>query len=141
LERSSNVLYAIFFISSNLYGLDKIVESKWALNPTTGRGYNHNKNPNQITLFDFTTDENTYYNEISVLEDLLLEELIFTETMNNMQLYEFVLQNEYMPKHANEAIANLLKKNKIILHGNINKTGISWDNYKNFKIVSEIKLS
>jgi len=44
IERGKGNYYALFFITSNMYGLDKMVEAKWELDPVKGKGFTQNIN-------------------------------------------------------------------------------------------------
>lgn len=94
--------YGMFFISSNLLGLEKIVEVKWELDEQQGQGFTGD---NQIDFF-LETDRT------SNLKDSILKKVRREET-DNRGLYEFVLQNGFRPKHANEVLRQLCSEEKL----------------------------
>jgi three-Cys-motif partner protein len=54
-----------------------------------------------------------------------------TENKPHFEIYELTLRNEFLPKHANGALRNLIKKNKIQDITNSIGYGVSYNNYKN----------
>jgi three-Cys-motif partner protein len=127
IEREKGNYYALFFIGSNIYGLEKMIETKWKLDPVKGKGFNQEKTP---SLFDTEFKAIDKIREISYLENIIWQSIEQKSQLNNIELYEMCLLNEFLPKHANEAIKNLQKKNKIKEINNSIGFGISYQNYK-----------
>lgn len=88
--------YGMFFITSNLLGLEKIIEVKWELDSQQGQGFTGD---NQIDFF-LETDR------LSNLKESI-NEMVRSEEVDNRTMYEFVLKNGFRPKHANEVLRSL----------------------------------
>lgn len=135
LQRDSrNHYYAMFFISPNIYGLQKILEVKWTLNEETGEGF---EQPKQAGLFDdiFKAEKkNKIYNEF---KNKLIDFIKHNNKVDNNQLYEFTLKNMFLPKHSNEVLRELQNNNKIeVIDINSKKkakSGAFYQDYKHYK--------
>ncbi|MDR2205069.1 MAG: three-Cys-motif partner protein TcmP [Flavobacteriaceae bacterium] len=57
IEREKGNYYALFFMTSNIYGLEKMLETKWKLSPISGKGFNQQK---QMGLFDETLSSESF---------------------------------------------------------------------------------
>lgn len=88
--------YGMFFITSNLLGLEKIIEVKWELDSQQGQGFT---GENQIDFF-------LEMNRLSDLKEKITE-MINIKDVDNRTMYEFVLKNGFRPKHANEVLRML----------------------------------
>jgi three-Cys-motif partner protein len=144
IQRSSSSYYSLFFITHNLYGLEKILDAKWELDDGKGEGYEMKKP--QMTM-DFVKDTEKA-SKLNKLVDLLKGYLNNGKKRTNVEVYEFVLINEFLPKHANEIFrqwqdANSLKvwdteKNKKARN---NSFYINWDNYKDKKVKATFEIT
>lgn len=137
IEREKGSYYALFFIGSNIYGLEKMLETKWKLDPVKGKGFNQKKYPIQLSMFEDEMNETDYLREISYLEDVICQNVIQKQVLTNIEIYELTLRNEFLPKHANTALQNLIQSNKI---QEINKSlgyKINYSNYKNKSVTSK----
>ena len=93
--------YGLFFITSNIYGLEKILEVKWKLDSQQGEGFS---NQPQQDLFLETE-------KLELLKNSLLSFL--TEERYNNEIYEFILLKSFLPKHANRILRELQNDFKI----------------------------
>jgi three-Cys-motif partner protein len=140
IEREKGNYYALFFISSNIYGLEKMLETKWKLDPVRGKGFNQNKNPTQRSLFDEQMKEIDNLREISHLEDVIYQSTKQNDTITNVEIYKLTLKNEFTPKHASVALKNLIAQSKIQEVNNALGYGVNYTNYKNKSIISKFKI-
>ena len=107
IERDKTTYFALFFMSSNILGFQKILEVKWALDENSGRGF---KIPQlQGNLFAEEFAEDTKNENAERLEKILLDKL--QEPKTNRQIYEITLQSEFLPKHTNEIFEKWQKDN------------------------------
>lgn len=88
--------YGMFFITSNLLGLEKIIDVKWELDSQQGQGFTGD---NQIDFF-------LEADRLSDLKDEIIK-MVGTKEIDNRTMYEFVLKNGFRPKHANEVLRSL----------------------------------
>lgn len=88
--------FALFFMSSNIKGFEKILEVKWALDKENGQGFNETEL--QTNLFEEQNKQDIKEYHFKRLENALINKLSVPK--NNKEVYEIVLRNEYLPKHA-----------------------------------------
>ncbi|MBI5943164.1 MAG: three-Cys-motif partner protein TcmP [Chloroflexi bacterium] len=97
IERDASNIYCLFFFTGNIRGYEKVLEAKWSVDPSHGKGHTIEKT---LSLFDET--------ELSGYHDKLWSFLESTEYRTNTELHLFGLENGFLPKHTNA----VLKKNK-----------------------------
>ena len=142
LERDSKNYYALFFLSNNIYGFQKILEVKWSLDKLQGRGYNLLK---PVGLFNDFFEAEQYQENSNKLKTLLVNYLK-SGVKNNVKLYSFILKNEFLPSHLAKLLNNMIKKGDIEVTINqviVDKVKIdifSYINYKNNKDICNVKL-
>ncbi|MBI4731931.1 MAG: three-Cys-motif partner protein TcmP [Chloroflexi bacterium] len=88
LERDASTVYCLFFFTRNIRGYEKILEAKWSMDPSRGKGHSLEKT---ISLFDET--------ELSGYHQKLLAFLGSSDFRTNEELYQFGLENGFLPKH------------------------------------------
>lgn len=99
--------FALFFMSSHLYGFQKILEVKWELDDEAGRGFKLESL--QDNLFkDFFVEESQNY-IADKLKQIILAALIQPKT--NREIYKLALEKEYLPQHVNSVLSDLQKNN------------------------------
>jgi len=97
IERNNSNIYCLFFFTCNLRGFEKIVESKWKVDPIRGHGFVHNQNPslfNPVDLAEYTKKLRAFIEA--------------GEYRTNKEIYEFGLQNGFLPKHSHKIIKDWL---------------------------------
>lgn len=109
IERGKGNYYALFFITSNIYGLDKMVEAKWKLDPIKGKGFTQKKAP---SLFDNHFEEVDYNRELDFLKTKILE-VLKKGILSNNAIYKLTLQNEFRPTHAKKALEGLINSKRV----------------------------
>jgi len=139
IERGNGSYYAIFFIGSNIYGLEKMVETKWKLDPGQGKGFKQKENPGQLSMFEDEIKMFDILQSISTLENIIYQEISKRSILTNVELYEISLKNEFLPKHTNSALNNLIDKKKIQITNKVKGYGINNSNYKNNNVVSKFE--
>ncbi len=103
--------FAIFSITPNIKGLEKMVEVKWTLNDETGEGFELPKP--MRGLFDDQFKRQKRENQFDKLKTLLVEFVLKHGPVNNNQLYEFILKNMFKITHGVEVLKYLQKKDEI----------------------------
>lgn len=102
IEREKGKFFALFFMTSNLLGFEKILEVKWSLDEDNGNGFVLAKSSLQTSLFDdFFTDQkkNEHSNRLrGYLMDFL------KKPRTNGEIYKFVLKRGYLSKHATDIL-------------------------------------
>jgi len=84
--------FAMFSITPNLKGLEKIVEVKWALNDETGEGFELPK-PMQ-GLFDNEFKQKAKEDLFNRLKTLVVDFISKKKSVNNNELYDFPLNSQ-----------------------------------------------
>jgi three-Cys-motif partner protein len=133
IERDAANHFALFFVSSHIFGFEKILEVKWQLDDEDGRGF---KIPQPQGLFDEEFAKEIKSKNADKLESILLQCL--SEPKNNKEIYEITLINEFLPKHTTAIFEKWQTSNpKFKVYDlKTNKEArkksfyISWTNYK-----------
>ncbi len=135
IERDESSFFGLFFVSPHIFGFQKILEVKWALDEDSGRGFRQPET--QSSLFAEQSKELAHNDNYERLEKILKESL--RTPKNNWELYEIILKNEFLPKHANEIFTKWQDaiKNFSIIEISTGKPArkkgfyANWENYKN----------
>lgn len=106
IERDAVNYFALFFMSSHIFGFEKILEVKWQLDENDGRGF---KIPQSIGLFDKFFAEEDKNKNAEKLESILKR--ILNKPKTNRQIYEVTLKNEFLPKHTTEIFEKWQQEN------------------------------
>lgn len=134
IERDESSYYSLFFISPHIYGFQKILEVKWDLDENDGRGF---KQPEmQVSLFEQQDKELSKNDNYEKLEKILKKSLETQKT--NKEIYEIILENEFLPKHVTEIFRNWQNNltNFKVIEMNTDKPArknsfyINWKDYK-----------
>lgn len=125
--------FAMFSITPNLKGLEKIVEVKWALNDETGEGF---ELPKPVSLFDDEFKQKAKEDQFNKLKGLVVDFISSKDSVNNNELYEFTLKNMFLSKHCNDVLKHLQLNGKISVY-DVEKDkearkGAFYLSYKNF---------
>lgn len=134
IARDESSFFGLFFISPHIFGFQKILEVKWALDEEGGRGF---RQPEAPSLFAEQSKQLAHNDNYETLEKILKDSL--RTPKNNWELYEIILENGFLSKHVNEILKNWQEtlKNFKVTEINTGKPArknsfyINWDNYKN----------
>lgn len=144
IEREKGKYFALFFMTSNLLGFEKILEVKWSLDEENGNGFMLAKHSLQTTFFDdFFADQKK--NEHSKRLNSYLMDFL-KEPRTNCDIYEFVLKKGYLGKHATEVLKQLQDEGRLevidIITGKPARKGacyLKYDSIKNPKVRFRLK--
>lgn len=107
IERDRTNYFALFFMSSNVLGFQKILETKWKLDEDHGRGF---KLPGDMRdLFEKDNALEAKNENARKLKEILRKYL--ERPLTNEDIYQLVIRNEFLPKHANEVLSEIQKEN------------------------------
>lgn len=109
IERNKNHYFSLFFLTSHLYGLEKILEVKWELNEVNGSGFN--LPTQQLNLFAEFEAEEEQRKIITAFENELKEYL--KQQRTNNEVYRFTLLHEFLPKHVNQILIQWQNLNRL----------------------------
>jgi len=99
IERDSKNVYCIFFFTSHIRGLEKMIEAKWKIDENEGRGFELSP---QSRLFK--------REELTDFPRKIISFIKSKDICTNEDLYKFGLFNEYLPKHMNKFLRQLQKE-------------------------------
>lgn len=147
IERDKANIFALFFMSSNIFGFEKILETKWKLDEEHGGGFRLPEKEQTIDMFadEFALETK---NENARRLKKILEEALKSPKTNN-DIYELVVRNEFLPKHANEVLKDLQNTNPKfsvidILTGKKARKSAFYLTYKNYSsapvVIMQIEL-
>lgn len=135
IERDASNRYALFFISSHIYGFEKILEVKWQMDEDEGRGFSQPELNPTFSLFQDEEKRIAQEENYSKLEILL--ESFLRDDRDNKEVYKYILEQEFLPRHANQVLRTLqdsgqlevtdLQTQKAARKGSFYLT---WENYK-----------
>jgi len=112
LERDKGNYYAVFFITSHIYGLERMLEVKWKADPSHGKGFN--KKSTSYDLFGDQLIEYDKKNNLQFLSKLFIDHVKKGVLVSNVEVYELTIKNGFLPKHINSVIKQLKQDNKIV---------------------------
>jgi hypothetical protein len=104
IERGNKNFFCLFFFTSNKTGYYKMLSAKWDLDEEGGRGFRI-RIVQQSTFFD----EATAVDYSSMIKDFLKSRIVIT----NQDLFDFGLENGFLPKHTKKVLDELKTTNQI----------------------------
>jgi len=105
IERAKGQLFSLFFFTNHHKGAEKMLDAKWRLDESRGKGFRSDMLTDQTNLFTGISGSN--YRRL--LHDFIEK----NGRVSNMNIYEFGLSKGFLPKHSNEVL-NQLKKEGIV---------------------------
>lgn len=147
IERSKGNLFAVFFITSHIYGLERMLTVKWDEDKEFGQG--HRIKPDQVSLFEQEEKQEIQNHNYESLSNELNAFIKKKEKITNLELYEFTLRKNFLPKHSNQILNNWKKEKAIVILDALTNIQIDkprtfynkWDDYKTKipKIIIKLK--
>lgn len=107
IKRDSKNYFALFFITNNLLGLERAIDSMWALDEAEGRGFHEKEDKNQPRLFDEEIFiENKHHEQHEYLKTIFLS-LLLKNNLTNCDIYRATLFQGFKTTHATEVFRDL----------------------------------
>jgi len=138
IKRDTKNYFALFFITPNLLGLERAVDSMWMLDEVGGRGFRLSDS-SQLCLFDdfFEQERNL---ELTENLRVLIIGFLSCGSRTNCELYRYVLQKGFRMVHANDVLRKLQKDNQITVYDMEKKAEARKNSfYLNYKSASDFK--
>lgn len=141
IERERGKYFALFFMTHNLMGFEKILEVKWKLDEEDGNGFRLEKaSPYvQMSLFEEDFAEAKRQEHSKKLREAMMDYL--QEPRNNSEMYKFVMRKGYLKQHANGILKQLQDDGRLevldIASGNAVRKGsfyLTYEATKNPKV-------
>ncbi|MFN0016350.1 MAG: three-Cys-motif partner protein TcmP, partial [Saprospiraceae bacterium] len=99
IQRDRGNYFALFFMTPNLKGLEKFLETKWEVDPVKGQGYKM-PNPKGPSLFDDQFEKDDRDDRLQSFADAL-KDFLKSNQPHDFDIYRFTLNNEFVPVHTN----------------------------------------
>lgn len=137
IERDSKNYFAVFFMTTNILGLEKAVDTMWELDEIEGKGFHQADSVSrQTTMFDEFFKEEDHKARMEYLR-LLIVAFLGKRERSNAEIYEFILQQGYRVPHVNEVLRSLQNEElievKMCDNGKMARKGAFYVNYSNAK--------
>jgi three-Cys-motif partner protein len=117
LQRDFANYYALFFMTPNFMGLEKIVEENWRLNPNAGLGFDlPSSSSNQTSIFDIIEypQENIKFSKrMADLEDIIVEAITGQHEVTNERLTTLIVIKGFLPKHAKMILSKFQQEKRL----------------------------
>lgn len=111
IKKGSNI-YGVIFGSRNLYGLQKFLEVCWLLDQATGEAnYDIDNDPARHGDRFLFAELNTIKKQDAFCQDL--ENMLRGRGWNNRDVYRYVLENGFLPRHAKAHLETLQVNGKL----------------------------
>jgi len=140
IAKAKNEFFCLFFFTAHIYGFQKMLEAKWAIDEQDGRGWSptsYIKDSGQLGMFAETKIEPITYNLEKKLRDFL------QDWKTNKDVYHFVLEIGYLPRHVNPLLKTMFKDNIIeaeSLVESIQSISTFYIDYTNYKASNPPKI-
>ena len=108
IERNDHNYFSLFYMSQSLMGFEKVIEAKWELDEQNGCGFK--LPPKMRDLFEEQWKYERQKEMYHKLQILLIG--LFTSAcsrITNATIYKFVLQHEFLPRHAKLILSEMQK--------------------------------
>ena len=113
IERGKGKFFALFFMTSNLLGFEKILEVKWKLDEDDGNGFKLEQTSPYIQTLLFEKDfaEAKKQEHSKRLRDAMMDYLQVPR--NNSEMYVFVMRKGYLKQHGNGILKQLQDEGRL----------------------------
>jgi three-Cys-motif partner protein len=113
IERERGRFFALFFMTSNLLGFEKILEVKWKLDEEDGNGFVLEKASPfvQKSLFEDDFAEAKRQEHSKRLRTYI--EIFLEMPRNNVEMYIFVMRKGYLNKHATSVLKQMQDEGRL----------------------------
>ena len=101
IERESNNWFCLYFFTKNKTGFHKMLDAKWSIDRKSGNSFKIG-NESTIAIFDEL--------EISDYPNKVLNYLLSNSGATNLELLDFGLEHNFLPKHTKQVLDELSKK-------------------------------
>lgn len=137
-------IYGIIFGSSRLLGLDKFLQVCWRNDEATGEAnYNIDDDIVRDGQLSLLTEFDVVKKHDRFEKDLI--ELLCAGLVDNRQMYQFTLENGFLPKHLKAILNRLQKSGKIsvteIVSGKPAKSNAFYANKDNYELPPRVVFS
>jgi hypothetical protein len=132
----SGNFYALFFITKNIYGLEKAIEAKWEIDEVCGKKFEAEES--HLFTEDFSKEEKE-----NCLDELKKKLIYYLQDFKtNIDIYKFTLQQGFLLKDTNSILRQLQQQSKLEFDRKVRKNSfyISYKYYKENEIKYKVKI-
>lgn len=125
LKKEENSVFCLYFFTSHIRGFEKMLEAKWDIDSEQGKGWDYGGNQPSL-FFEYKT------NPLAERLEVFLKE----KPRTNGETYEFTLRQGFLPKHANEILADWQQIGKLsvkLTNGKNARKKAFYNSYKYYK--------
>lgn len=148
LQRNKANFYALFFITSNILGLERIIDTKWELDPYAGSGFVYEDIGYSQQLPLFADDKSTASGaKMRELEEFVEGMIQNNADCNNLMLYSWVLLKDFRIPQALQILIKWQESGRLLVWDvEKNKEArkksfyLNYDYYKTNQIKATFKL-
>lgn len=129
ISRDKNQFFCLFFFTGHIYGFDRMLYTKWAIDAEDGRGWKYNAASSDL-FSQVANSPNTSKFEAALKEYL-------RQPRSNKEVYVFALHSGHLPGHAGQILKKWQDDGILVANLADGKPArksafyISWDSYKN----------
>ena len=105
IEREKGNYFSLFFFTNNFLGYQKMLEAKWKLDESQGRGFKISDNRSQQSMFDLV--------EASGFDEDLKHFIKENNGATNHEIVDFGLKLGFLPTHCKQALDHIAKNTVI----------------------------
>jgi len=105
ITRDVNQYFALFFFTSHIYGFEKFLEAKWAIDEEEGRGWTPAFS--EQDLFSTLPSEP----KIDKFEEEI--KIFLTRSRSNVEIHAFTIEHRHLIKHTVQILLSLQNVNKL----------------------------
>lgn len=113
LQRDASNYYALFFLTKNLLGLERIIDAKWLIDTTKGKGFLLDNR--QHSLFREVLDKSDLESSLAILREIIIGELVYKKNIDNCDLYYIALMSNFRPTHARQVLERMQDEEMIVV--------------------------
>ncbi len=136
-------IFALFFVTPHIYGLEKALEALFLIDPRYGKTWEQPSGTESLFADEELLEESE--RNLVKLRGLILQAV--SESRTNVQLYEITVTNSYLPKHARKVLADLVKRRVVIVtynSGEVRKANsfyIAYEHYSKNEVLAVFSLA
>ncbi len=98
LQRDASNYYALFFLTNNLLGLERIIDVKWEIDISEGEGFL--QKDQQMSLFREEEQNEKFTSKMQQLREIIINEIYQKKNVPNIDLYYITITSNFRATHA-----------------------------------------
>lgn len=124
-KEAPKAVFCLFFFSPHIRGFEKMLNAKWKMDSDNGQGWHYQDTMQGFDLFNKP--------QTNPLELYLEREMRSSTSLSNGELYEMVLRQGFLPKHANEILSQWQNAGRVVVSP-LARKGAFYLSYRDYKV-------